>query len=207
MQFSKGLMTAVLINLFTIQVVSAASFMEIPGAFFFGSEARTYPSESDVAGPDALAKSFSQKFRAYLLGPEAQAYPLESNAMEPDGVDHGCMECHNGVKATNITVKDAETPMQIRGFQTVNHPVGMYYDDYAQKDPLGYRPRSSLAQGIRLVDGKVTCIACHRLKADEPRQLALIQPDREERAENCTASKQLTVGANESDLCLACHIK
>ncbi len=207
MQFIKGLITAVLINLLAIQAVSAASFAEKIRAFIFGPEVPEYLLESDVARPDESTKSFAEKFRTFLLGPEAQAYPLESGATGPGDTDQGCMGCHNGVKATNITVKDAEAPMQVRGFQTVNHPVGMYYDDYVQKDPLGYRPRSSLAQEIQLVDGKVTCIACHRLKADESQQLALVQADQEGRDESCTASKQLTVGTYETDLCLACHIK
>ncbi|MEE8428790.1 MAG: hypothetical protein V3S33_04745 [Gammaproteobacteria bacterium] len=207
MQFIKGLITAVLIILLVIQTVSAASFAEKFKAFILGPEVPEYLLESGVARLDVSTKSFAEKFKEFIFGPEAQAYPLESGATGPGDTGQGCMGCHNGVKATNITVKDAEVPMQVRGFQTVNHPVGMYYDDYAQKDPLGYKPRSSLAQEIQLVDDKVTCIACHRLRTDEPQQLALVQVDQEGRDESCTALKQLTVGSKESDLCLACHIK
>lgn len=163
----------------------------------------------------AFAGGFAEKFKQFVLGSEAEAYALNSYDSGMDKEAEACINCHNGVTATHITTKNAEAPMHIRGSQTVNHPVGMLYDYYVSKKPMGYRPRSTLDANIRFVDGKVTCISCHELKS-----LDLEALDRSDELqgrtyassnlrgnEDCTASNQLTTGSRKTDLCIACHIK
>ena len=116
-----------------------------------------------IANP-VQAGSFSDAFRNWLLGPKAQASIRPTVNLIPDGESQRCMNCHDGTAATHITVKEPGTPLQIRGFQTVNHPIGMDYDQYVARKPLEYRPRTSLNPDVNLVDGKVGCVSCHRLR-------------------------------------------
>ncbi len=151
----------------------------------------------------ADAGSFAEKFRRFVLGPEAEAYSY--NPTKLDHVAEGCVGCHNGATAIHITVKVAEAPLQIRGVQTVNHPVGMLYDYYTLKKPRGFRPKSTLPSSIRFVDGKVTCISCHTFKDDASQKFTKTLDIAN--GKGCTAGKGLTAGLRETDLCMACHIK
>ncbi len=161
-----------------------------------------------IATP-AFAGGFAEKFKRFVLGSEAEAYSLESYNSGMDKVAEACINCHNGVTATHIVTKSAEEPMHIRGFQTVNHPVGMMYDYYVSKKPMGYRRRSILNENIKFVDGKVTCISCHELKSDEFQEVAYAANNLSNLGgdKDCTASNKLTTGSRKTDLCMACHIK
>ncbi len=152
----------------------------------------------------AAAGSLSEMFRNFVFGTDAQAFAVSAAAVAPDNEASDCLGCHNGAVATQISLKDADAPFQSRGFQTVNHPVGMSYDHYAMRDPRGYRPRPMLDKNIRLVDGKVSCVSCHRLKSDlsPGMQTAAMALDP---AAECTASGELTVGRSSTELCVACH--
>lgn len=156
--------------------------------------------------PSVSAGAFGDSFREWLLGSEAQASTRAGMEVQLDAVGEACMACHNGTAAGHITVKNAGAPLQVAGTMNVNHPVGMDYNEYAYRKPRSYQPSTALDPNIRLVDGKVGCVSCHQLKENAPQQLAMadLAP---ERNSNCTASNQLTVGPEESDLCLACHIK
>ncbi len=158
----------------------------------------------------AHAGSLAEKFKKFVLGPEAEAYSINHEERYPavklDSTTENCMNCHDGSRATHITIKDASAPYQIRGFRTLNHPIGMSYDKHANKKPRGFKRRQSLNQNIRLVDGKVSCISCHKLKKEN--QLAMVMSsDGLGRGVNCESSKELTVGPKEDDLCFACHNK
>jgi hypothetical protein len=155
----------------------------------------------------ALATSLAEQFQAFVLGAEAQARPLESRDLQLDAIAQGCLQCHDGARASHVTTRAAGTPMPMRGSQTLNHPVGMSYDQSVSKDPHSYRPRTALHPNVRLVDGQVTCISCHQLKSGTdavPGLQARLEPGQ---TATCTASKALTMGPHDKELCLACHIK
>lgn len=154
---------------------------------------------SSFISPVASAGSF----RDWLLGSEVQASTMDMMDVQLDAVARGCMECHNGVGASHITVKNARSPLQISGMMNVNHPVGMDYNEHAYRKPRSYQSSASLDSNILLVDGRVSCVSCHQLKVDEEQQVAIAQIGNS----NCSASSQLTVGPRETDLCLSCHIK
>jgi hypothetical protein len=155
----------------------------------------------------ALAASFAEQFQAFVLGAEAQARPLETRDLQLDAIAQGCLQCHDGARASHVTARAAGSPMPMRGSQTLNHPVGMAYDRSVSKDPHGYRPRSALHPNVRLVDGQVTCISCHQLKSSAASAATMEARLDLSQANSCTASKELTMGRNDKDLCLACHIK
>jgi len=158
-----------------------------------------------------FAGSIGDSFRNWLLGSEAQASTLEDYQPELDRIAQDCVQCHNGARARHIMVKDASAPLQFSssGVQ-VNHPVGMNYDDFVATKAGNYTPRFSLDSNIILVDGKVTCVSCHRLKETEGSNnsfAARWDESRSARAdiESCSSSRELTVGPRATDLCLACH--
>lgn len=156
----------------------------------------------------ALATSLAEHFQAFVLGAQAQAQPREARDLRHDAIAQGCLQCHDGSRASHVPVRNAGTPMPMRGSQTLNHPVGMAYDQSVSKDPHGYRPRAALHPDIPLVDGRVTCISCHQIKtraAPAPAMQAHLDQGRDDTT--CTATKELTVGQRDKDLCLACHIK
>jgi hypothetical protein len=61
-----------------------------------------------------------------------------------------------------------------------------------------------LDPAIRLVDGKVACVSCHRPKSEHEGGVipATHTADPEGR---CTSTDALTVGTDPDGLCVACH--
>lgn len=155
----------------------------------------------------ALASSFAEQFQAFVLGAEAQARPLEARDLKLDAIAQGCLQCHDGSRASHVTARGAGAPMQSRGFQTMNHPVGMTYDRSVSKDPNGFRPRSALHPNVRLVEGQVSCVSCHQIKSSAATAATMEAHLDISQASSCTATKELTMGRHDKDLCLACHIK
>ncbi len=158
-----------------------------------------------------FADSFGEKFRTWLLGSELRAETLEHDFPGLDRLSAGCIECHDGVLATNITLKDADSPLQFSNLGVqVNHPVGMDYDYYAATRRGGYTRRAVLDSNIILVDGKVTCVSCHRLRETGTSNSSIganwdDNSSLKASADSCSASNELTVGPRQTDLCLACH--
>lgn len=155
----------------------------------------------------AQATSLAEHFQAFVLGAQAQARPLEARDLRLDAIAQGCLHCHDGSRASHVSVRNAGTSMPIRGSQTLNHPVGMVYDQSVSKDPHGYQSRAALHPDIRLVDGQVTCISCHQIKTDAVPVSTMQARLDQGRDTSCTATKELAVGQRDKDLCLACHIK
>ena len=152
----------------------------------------------------AAAGSFAESFRDFIVGSEAQARPAPENLL--DKVAGECLACHNGSNARHVNARAAGTVAPSHGFRTGDHPVGMVYEESARKDPQGYRPATALHPNIRLVDGRVTCLSCHKVKNEtlasrETRSSA--QPAKP----SCTATKEITMGPRDKELCLACHTK
>lgn len=147
---------------------------------------------------------FSDDFRAFIVGNDTPNHAAPTTAI--DNSAQACLTCHDGSHATAITVRRRGSPLQIRGSQTLNHPIGMNYDESVRHDPQGYRVRTALHPNIQFINGQVTCVSCHQIKnsvntANTQTSAALTMKG------SCTATKQLTTGYGDRALCLSCHIK
>ena len=101
------------------------------------------------------------------------------NTVDAEGIAESCISCHDGSIAGNIsfcTVKcDFSTP----------HAIMKKYPP-AGKSAFYAPVAEARAKGVRIVNGKVTCISCHNLKNEG--RYHLVQDDR-------------------GKLCAICHIK
>lgn len=159
-----------------------------------------------VGQTTSVSADFSDDFRAYILADEAPGHRSNTVAASIDFSAQSCLTCHDGSHASPITVRRRGSPLQIRGSQTLNHPIGMNYDESARHDPQGYRARSSLHPNIQLVDGQVTCVSCHQVRTTTLASTSY-NVNATARVNGCTATKELTTGYGDRALCLACHIK
>jgi len=152
----------------------------------------------------AFAAGVGEAFRSFIVGAGSQT------AIRAPGLDassQACLSCHDGSRASHVTIRSAGSPLQIRGSQTLNHPVGMVYDQSATRRPQDYRPRASLPPNIRLVNGQVSCVSCHATRNDLTLASAGDELPTLASTSTCTATRQLTTGRRDRDLCLACHNK
>ena len=152
------------------------------------------------------AGSIADSIRDFFLGPDAQARPAPENLV--DKIAGECLGCHNGSMTHNVNVRTEGTKAPIHDFSSNDdHPVGMVYQDSVRRDPQNYRPANALHPNIRLVDGRVTCITCHKVKNETVAFNGAWLPDQPVNSQ-CTATKEITMGRSRDDkLCLACHIK
>jgi len=150
-----------------------------------------------VAVPQAYADYTLGKVLDFITGssdaivasqPGVYAFPGEPG---PDRMTENCLYCHDGSITSKVST----------------HPVGIYYEDYVRRHPGDYRSVDYRGPGgIPLVNGKVSCISCHRLKQDLAQSAAADSVLVAEQ-DVCSASKQLNSGVGERGLCVACHIK
>jgi len=121
---------------------------------------------------------------------QSAVYALPGEA-GPDRMTENCLYCHDGSITSKVST----------------HPVGIYYEDYVRRHPQDYRSVDYRGPGgIPLVNGKVSCISCHRLKQD-PAPSTTSHSMFVAEQDICPASKQLNSGVGERGLCVACHIK
>ena len=125
----------------------------------------------------ASAEDFLSVIKRLLLTanngpvPVSPSSAADGGAPELDWVSEKCVGCHNGVKATGIALKSPRSARDYPGHPSRGHPVGMKYEDYAHTLPFEYRPKQALRADVDLVDGKVSCISCHRSKVSVVQKL------------------------------------
>lgn len=155
--------------------------------------------------------SFAERFAGWVFGSDTGSMQLDSP--EGSALQDRCLACHDGLVATRITTKRADTPMLFsRGSKQVVHPTGMNYDEYARARAAEFRPRAMLDWDIVLIDGVVTCVSCHRL-VPEVTMAELVDAGATQQVSagietgTCLASGDLAAGPRITDLCLSCHVK
>lgn len=103
-----------------------------------------------------------------------------------DSESRRCLECHDGVTASDASGGGSGHATTSFTDQRSNHPVGVDYPPRSSKQSRwGYRAVAMLPDEMRLPGGMVSCVSCHNLY------------DREKRL--------LTVENAGSALCLSCH--
>lgn len=106
-----------------------------------------------------------------------------------DSFSKDCLSCHDGVRASDVSVDYRSRPGSSRTGRLVSgkdHPIGMDYASYAAFG-RGYKPASMLNTKMVLVNGKVGCLSCH-------------DPLNSEKS-------HLVMSDSRSALCLTCHDK
>ncbi|MDJ0805890.1 MAG: hypothetical protein QNJ78_03565 [Gammaproteobacteria bacterium] len=158
------------------------------------------------------AGTFSERFKDFVI--DEGVYDTSSESLTVQLPETGqsitCMGCHDGSKARVVELKHAASDMQFTGHGSVNHPVGMSYQIYANRDPVSFVSPGDLDSRIILEDGEVTCLSCHALKEtplqEEGKLLRTsVVLNQEAGSSVCHASSELTTGSNMTQLCLSCH--
>jgi predicted CXXCH cytochrome family protein len=103
-----------------------------------------------------------------------------------DSASRRCLECHDGVSASEALNADGSMHTFSMGDVGANHPIGVRYPS-ASRNGSGtrYRPATLLPRTVPLPDGRVSCISCHNLYSTE--------------------QYRLTVPIEGSELCFTCH--
>jgi len=113
------------------------------------------------------------------------------------------MGCHDGSGEAAVGIERPLTPERTPGWGAENHPIGMNYEESVMRDPSSYVPRTQLDPRIILIDDRVSCISCHKLKAEFHAHLPRFAIPASAR-EECRVTHEMTVGPGEN-LCMACH--
>ena len=108
------------------------------------------------------------------------------NGENLDSFSAGCLSCHDGASASNVTPVFKSSPGK-KGMMTIisgKHPIGMDYQKYSESNQ-SLKSLDEMGQNLTLVEGRVSCITCH-----DP-----LNSDR----------YNLRVASSNVDLCFACH--
>lgn len=143
-------------------------------------------------------------FRDFILDEGLSSAPQPSVEIPSNSQSVACMQCHDGSDAKDISIKHADTAMRFTSHGSSNHPVGMKYSSYARKDPTSYVSSARLDSRVKLENGQVTCISCHKTNLHNSEVAMKSEP--QARVEKCTSTKALTTGPSQTRLCMSCHV-
>lgn len=140
-------------------------------------------------------------FRGLVPSSEAHATTQRSQ-LSTTSLSYQCISCHDGSVGQKIMLKSADTPLKFTGHINTDHPVGMRYSEYAQREPRSYVNPTRLDNRIRLENGEVTCISCHQTNVNQVTTVTgQIPVDID-----CMATGALTVTSKRTGLCMSCHV-
>ena len=142
-------------------------------------------------------------FQDFILDEGLSSTAQRTAQIPANSQSAACMQCHDGSNGKSIGIKHADTAMIFTSHGSSNHPVGMSYDSYARKSPASYVASARLDSRIKLENGQVTCISCHETKSHTTEVVVLNEQKAE--IENCSSTKGLTTGSNQTHLCMSCH--
>ena len=158
----------------------------------------------------ADADNFSGSFKNFVFDSPTEATTMAVEQSAPNDQAAACMQCHDGTAAKAVTLENSEMPSHFSGDRGDNHPVGVVYARYAGQNPGNYVALTALDRRVHLENGAVTCVSCHQIKSSATTTVNSADYSSPQTAANtasgCMSSKSLTTGADQSRLCMSCHI-
>ena len=131
---------------------------------------------------NASAEDFLHtRFRVHNAGPAEDVHHHGFSVNNKARVSE-CLSCHDGSIAPNLSFCIEKSSSRTPG----GHPVNRPYPPI-EKQKMFHNTALVKAAGIKLVNGRVTCVSCHNLA----------NPQR----------PHLVIEIDHSKLCLTCHIK
>lgn len=145
--------------------------------------------------------NFTGAFKDF--GPRSEALAaVQQPQLSTTSLSNQCISCHDGSRGQAIMLKSADTPLQFTGHINSDHPVGMRYSEYAQREPGSYVNPDRLDKRILLENGDVTCVSCHETNVSQITAAARKMPG----DIDCFATGALTVTSKQTGLCMSCHV-
>ena len=148
-------------------------------------------------------------FKNFVFDSPTEATTMAVGQSAPNDQAAACMQCHDGTAAKAVTLENSEMPSHFSGDRGDNHPVGVDYARYAGQNPGNYVALTALDRRIQLENGEVTCVSCHQIKSSATTTVNSTDYSPQTAAtttSGCMSSKSLTTGADQSRLCMSCHI-
>jgi predicted CXXCH cytochrome family protein len=157
--------------------------------FLQGRGTLVRPDYSEFCARCHSDRNLSQASEAHWLGTSvAHVKPTSrgSGGGTLDAESRRCLECHDGVSASEALNPTGPARGTGMGDVATNHPVGVQYPSAARRGSgTRYRPASLLPREVQLPGGAVSCVSCHNLYAP--------------------GKNHLTVPIEGSELCFTCH--
>jgi predicted CXXCH cytochrome family protein len=104
----------------------------------------------------------------------AEMVEHHGQSVEAEGAARDCLSCHDGSRASNVAICTVQCNFKTSHSILRPYPPKGKESQYASVADLA-------AKGIKLVDGKVTCISCHKLSSPAKKHLI-----RDEQGRMCT---------------------
>ena len=97
----------------------------------------------------------------------AEEVQHHGKTISSDSTSTECLACHDGVSARAVSYCTVKCD-----FRSSSHAIEKHYPPRRNRD--SYAPVADVtAKGVKLLNGKVTCISCHDLKNPAPRHLVV----------------------------------
>jgi predicted CXXCH cytochrome family protein len=116
----------------------------------------------------------------FPAGSPAEQVEHHGVMIESEGTSSQCLSCHDGISATAVSYCTVKCD-----FRSSSHAIEREYPPGKNRD--SYATAAAVTEkGVKLIEGKVTCISCHDLKNPARRHL---------------------ITKSVKELCLICHFK
>lgn len=135
----------------------------------------------------AVASDADDEFSFFSISGTSSGNNLETVI---DSFSRNCLTCHDGSRATDISVdfrNNPGNPIKYSHVSKKDHPIGMDYASYVSFGGGKYKPITALNSKMVFIDGKVGCLTCHNP----------LNPEK----------SHLVMSDFRSALCLSCHDK
>ena len=125
--------------------------------------------ENQVRYENTLAKARGGIVRTHsydnaaMYGVIAKADSDVGTGLNLDSFSAGCLSCHDGKTASNVSPRFKNTPEKKSVMLMISgkHSIGMDYEQYSVTQSSNLKSLDEMSRDLTLVDGRVSCITCH----------------------------------------------